>query len=211
MAADENAPVTLWLQSLQAGDDQAATDLWKHFVGRLRKALKQRIQRDTRRAYADEDAAQSAFRSLYRGLADGRFADLEDRDSLWRMLLSIASHKVQNRHRFDQAQRRDVRRTASDSTLLRDREPLASVEEASSFEPSPEFTAEFVDTYEAMMEQLGDDTLRRVVALRLEGFGVIEIAQQLGCTRKTVQRKLEIIRRTWKNGEAGDVSTDSSR
>jgi len=51
--------------------------------------------------------------------------------------------------------------------------------------------------FENLFESLGDDSLRRIVCLRLEGFTGEEIAEQLGCNRRTVTRKLELIRETW--------------
>ena len=42
----------------------------------------------------EEDAALSAFESLYAGLANGKFPQLNDRDDLWRLLVVITSRKV---------------------------------------------------------------------------------------------------------------------
>jgi DNA-directed RNA polymerase specialized sigma24 family protein len=63
-------------------------------------------------------------------------------------------------------------------------------------EPTPEFAAEFADVCEMFMQSLGDPQLQLVATLRMEGYTDAEIGQRLGCSRSTVQRRLEIIRRS---------------
>jgi DNA-directed RNA polymerase specialized sigma24 family protein len=46
------------------------------------------------------------------------------------------------------------------------------------------------------MQSLGDPQLQLVATLRMEGYTDAEIGQRLGCSRSTVQRRLEIIRRS---------------
>jgi DNA-directed RNA polymerase specialized sigma24 family protein len=48
-----------------------------------------------------------------------------------------------------------------------------------------------------MLDLLGDETLRQVALLRLEGFSPREIADKLDCVERTVERKLERIRDKW--------------
>jgi DNA-directed RNA polymerase specialized sigma24 family protein len=200
-ATTKDEPISEWLRALRTGDDEAATYLWKHFADKLCAAVRRRIRLDTRRLYDEDDAAQSAFHSLCRGVSQGQFPDLNDRDSLWRLLLVIALRKVNKRHRFDLQERRDVRRTSGDAQLADTDEGLSSVDEISADAPSPDLAAEFVDTYELLLEQLDDEMLQRIVELKLEGFTNVEVAEKLSCTRKTVQRKLEIVRRAWQNGD----------
>ena len=48
-----------------------------------------------------------------------------------------------------------------------------------------------------LLTALGSDSLRQVALLRMEGYTGDEIADRLGCNRRTVTRKLDLIRRTW--------------
>src|SRR5262249_11980304 len=57
-------------------------------------------------------------------------------------------------------------------------------------EPTPELAAQFVEEFQRLMEQLEDPSLRRVAALKLEGYTNDEIAARLGCVTSTVERKL---------------------
>jgi DNA-directed RNA polymerase specialized sigma24 family protein len=47
------------------------------------------------------------------------------------------------------------------------------------------------------MNQLPEPDLRKLVVLKLEGHTNDEIAELMKVTRRTVQRKLELIRRIW--------------
>jgi DNA-binding CsgD family transcriptional regulator len=51
------------------------------------------------------------------------------------------------------------------------------------------------EEYRLLLDRLGDDVLRKVAILRMEGHTTDEIAEQLGCARRTVARQLALIRR----------------
>ena len=40
--------------------------------------------------------------------------------------------------------------------------------------------------------------LRRIAVWKLEGYSLDEIATQLGCARRTVARRLELVRTLWR-------------
>jgi len=64
--------------------------------------------------------------------------------------------------------------------------------------PTPEFAAEFVETCETLFLSLEDPDLQQVVTLaRGKAMRDDEIAVRLKCSRRTVQRRLEVIRRHW--------------
>jgi DNA-directed RNA polymerase specialized sigma24 family protein len=67
--------------------------------------------------------------------------------------------------------------------------------QAVSAEPTPEFAALVAEEYRLLLDRLGDDVLRRVAILRMEGETTDAIAEQLGCARRTVARQLAPIRR----------------
>jgi hypothetical protein len=57
------------------------------------------------------------------------------------------------------------------------------------------------EEYRRLFGLLTDDTLRRIARLRMEGHSDSEIATQPGCNRRTVTRKLELIRARWAEPE----------
>jgi DNA-directed RNA polymerase specialized sigma24 family protein len=196
-------PVTLWLTELRNADEIAAAKIWGHFVDRVRALARNRLNVDSRRVYDDEDVAQSAFNSVFQGVAEGRYPDLRDRNCLWQLIMIITARKVTYRHRYDRRKCRDTKRSLSECLFV-DPDSLvarANRDYALSREPSAELTAEFVETYELLFKDLNDTALENVVALRMEGFSDSEIADRLQCSRRTVQRRLEIIRRHWERME----------
>ncbi len=195
-------PISLWLDELRAGDELAAAGIWNHFCLRLYETARHKIRSNSRRVYDEQDAAQSAFHSVCAGITAGRFPELHDREGLWRLLLVITSRKVMHRHRYDKQQRRDVRRTEADLVLAvaGDSGP-PGMQQIPAREPTPEFAAEFAETCESLFEGLDDPKLREIVSLRMEGYSDLEIAGRLQCSRSTVQRKLEIVRRHWQRFE----------
>jgi DNA-directed RNA polymerase specialized sigma24 family protein len=192
-------PVTLWIDELRHADQAAARKLWHHFVARLYELGRKKLRPETRRVYDEEDAAQSAFHSVCAGIAAGRFPDLGSRENLWHLLVVITARKVAHRHRHDRQQSRDVNRTLSESIFVisRDQSSRAGIDMSVSREPTPEFAAEFVETCEFLFQSLDDPALKEVVTLRMEGYTDAEVADRLRCSRRTVQRRLEVVRRHW--------------
>ena len=64
-------------------------------------------------------------------------------------------------------------------------------------EPTPEAAAQFAEDYERLLEKLEDPALRFVALHRLEGHSREEIAEELGTSVRTVDRKLILIRLMW--------------
>lgn len=212
LSMDSEEPITEWLEGLRMGDQSAARKLWHHFVQRLCDVTRREIRPETRRVYDEDDAAQSAFHSLCAGVAAGRFPDLDDRQSLWRLLLTIASRKVTHRHRHDQQQRRDVRRNLEESIFcLTADSGFARLEQFASRDPTPEFQAEFIETSSALFGNLSEPALKEIASLKVEGYKDTEIAERLNCSRQSVQRKVERIRRNWRKFQNLLLDAEESR
>src|SRR5262249_56890751 len=128
----------------------------------------------------EEDAALSAFDSVCAGLARGRFPQLADRDDLWRLLVVITTRKVQAQARRQHRQKRGGGHVRPDSDLDGagpegdDEDDLLA--RAVGSEPTPEFAAMVAEEYRRALERLGDDALRKVAILRMEGHTSDQIA-----------------------------------
>lgn len=196
-------PVSVWIDELRNSEGEAAEKLWNHFVARLYESARKKLNARSRAVYDEEDAVQSAFHSVCNGIATGRFPKLRDRESLLRLLLVITSRKVARRHQYDQRHVRDVRRNISTKVFAESTEETLEfgVEHLPTREPTPEFAAQFAETCEQLFERMDDPRLRDIVTLRMEGYSDSEIAARLDCSRRTVQRSLEIIRRQWSRQE----------
>ena len=114
----------------------------------------------------------------------------------------IAERKICHRIRHELQDKRDIRRRVEDSIFLSlsSDEPLRQSPEFAALpsrEPTPEFAAEVADTCDALLAAFPDDQCRQIALLKLENYTADEIAAKLGCARRTVQRRLLLIRRTW--------------
>jgi DNA-directed RNA polymerase specialized sigma24 family protein len=191
MTDGEERSVTQWIGPLKAGDAVAAENLWRRYFEALVRMARARLRRSVRSAADEEDVALSAFDSFCRGAARGRYPRLDDRDDLWRLLAVITERKA-----VDQAQREGRLKRGGDHVL----EPIDA--DVASPEPTPEMAAIMVEECRRLLGRLRDDSLRQVAWLRMEGYSNEEVAERLGCSLRTVARKLELIRRTWAGGEA---------
>ncbi len=75
----------------------------------------------------------------------------------------------------------------------------ALLEQVLSREPSPEMAAQAAEEFQRLLHLLGDDELRRMAVLRLEGHTVEEVAGWIGCAPRSVKRKLQLIRTLWEH------------
>jgi DNA-directed RNA polymerase specialized sigma24 family protein len=188
--------VTRWLGQLQAGDPAAAQQIWERYFRRLVGLARKRLQGAPRRAVDEEDVALSALDSFCRGAERGRFPDLADRDGLWRLLVVMTARKAIHLRRDEGRQKRGGGAPfATDTPHEADEESV--LEQLLSREPTPAIAAQMTEECERLLRGLGDDDLKSVALLRMEGYSVEEIAARQGCVARTVKRKLQLIRSIW--------------
>ena len=65
-------------------------------------------------------------------------------------------------------------------------------------QPTPEFAAMMAEQCRRLLEQLEDSSLQALALAKMEGYSNEEIAKQLGCSVRTVERRLKLIRDVWK-------------
>ena len=75
--------------------------------------------------------------------------------------------------------------------------PNAGIDRVLGQEPTPELAALVSEQCEHLLAQLDDELLRKIALAKLEGYSNEEIAGQLGCAPRTVERKLARIRQKW--------------
>ena len=201
---DDRGSVTCWIGELKAGDQAAAQPLWQRYFEQLVRLARARLRAAGRPgADADEeDAALSAFDSFCAGAARGRFPQLGDRDDLWRLLVVITARKAVAQARRQRCAKRGGGRLLGEAELNASADERAGLEQVIGREPTPEFAAIVAEEYQRRLDDLGDETLRRIAVLRMQGDTADEIADELGCARRTVARRLELIRKTWSAGES---------
>ncbi|MEM8710648.1 MAG: ECF-type sigma factor [Planctomycetota bacterium] len=182
------ASVSAWIDGLRQGDDGSAEELWRRYFERLSAVADRKLTRSARRAYDGEDVALSAFHSLCEGVREGRFPELHSRDELWSLLIVIAARKASHRHRAERTLKR------GGGVEL----PLDGAQFVVAPDPTPEFAAVVADETDHLIDLLGDEELKTIARGKLDGLGNDELAHQLGYTTRTVERRLALIRRTWR-------------
>lgn len=192
---DPHGTVTLWIAQLKAGQREAAQHLWSRYVDRLVRFAQQKLRGSSRAAADEEDVVLSAFNSFLLAAEQGRFPQFNDRDDMWRLLVVITERKALNQVRDQRRQKRGGGRVQGQSALAADEGGLAQVP---SHEPTPAFAAQVAEEYQALLDALGDDVLRRVAVAKMEGYRNEEISDRLGLAVRTVERKLALIRRIWR-------------
>jgi len=194
---DAEDSVTQWFDRLRQGDPAAAQPLWERYFARLVRLARDRLSGLRRGARDEEDVALSAFNSFCLAAEKGRFPQLADRDGLWRLLVALTERKAVDLIRAETRAKRGGGRVL-DETGLAPAADGGGLERVPGREPTPEFVALMAEECQRRLAQLGDEPLRTVALLRLEGYSNQEVAERLGCTARTVERKLELIRTLWK-------------
>lgn len=190
--------MTWWLEELKQGDETAATALWQRYFHRLKGLARQRLREGNRRTGDEEDIALSAFQSLCEGAERGRFDELKDRDDLWRLLATISARKVSRMQRDADRQKRGAGLVRGHSVLEGEKIDAVGFDQFVSDEPTPEFMCQLAEEHDRLLAGLQDERLVLIARGRLEGFSTVELAEQLGISRRSVERKLERIREYWK-------------
>ncbi|MFI5454981.1 MAG: ECF-type sigma factor [Isosphaerales bacterium] len=197
MARDNEDSVTVWIASLKAGDADAAQRLWQRYFEALVRLARDRLRGAPRTVADEEDAALSAFDSFVRGTARGRYPRLDDRNELWRLLVVITERKAIDQARRERRQKRGGGRIRSMPGPVDADSLKGELVCLAGSEPTPEFAAQVADECRRLLGVLRDDSLRVVARLRMEGYSNKEVADQLGCSLRTIARKVELIRRSW--------------
>jgi RNA polymerase sigma factor (sigma-70 family) len=136
------------------------------------------------RRVGPEDVVQSACRTFFRRVQVGQL-QLNDSESLWRLLCAITLTKIREQARYHSRQKRGMNQEV----------PLAADPGNSSalgFQPiapgpSPVEEVAFTDQFEQLLGSL-DEEERQIVDLKLQELTHEEVAQRLGISERTVRR-----------------------
>jgi DNA-directed RNA polymerase specialized sigma24 family protein len=127
-----------------------------------------------------------------RGAQQGKFPDLSDRDSLWRILFVILEGKVCDWVNHERAAKRGGGRVLNESAVETDDSdlngpPLVNV---AGREPTAEEAAMMAEEVRRLLDVLDDAQLRQVALWKMEGYTNKQIGTKLDCAVATVERRL---------------------
>jgi len=182
--------ITRLIERLRGEAPEAARALWERFAERLLAVARRRLAGAPRRVADEEDVAVVAFERFLRGAREGRFPRLNDRDDLWAVLFTLTARQAAQ-------QARDQARDKRGGGAVRGDSALGGAERADG-EPGPDEAAAVRDQLGRLLAGLKDDELRTIALARLEGRPNAEIAGLIGRSVVTVERRLNLIRETWR-------------
>jgi RNA polymerase sigma factor (sigma-70 family) len=188
--------VTALIAGAKKGDPNAAQQLWERYFPRLVRLARTKLPKSQCRMADEEDVALSAFASFCRGVANERFPQLRDRNNLWPLLALITVRKAFDVIHYNNAQKRKVK---GESAILNGSNAAANagIDQVIDRKPTPELVVEMEEEYQRLLDKLGEEPLRRIAVLEMEGHTNKEIAAKLGCSLTAVERKLRRIRELW--------------
>jgi DNA-directed RNA polymerase specialized sigma24 family protein len=197
------SPVRVWVSQLKDGDPQAAQQLWNTYFLRMVKVARARLHGAPSRMADEEDVALSAFKSFCRGTKDGRFPELHEYEDPWPLLLALTTHKAIDLVRYERRVKRGGSGIHSTAAASQEAPPedWAKLSELIGREPDPQVTLQIAEECQHLLDSISDTILRAIALWKMEGFTTEEIASKLGCTARTVERKLHMIRRLWNFGD----------
>lgn len=193
--ADIAGSVTYFFKQLRTGSHDAVHELWTRFCPRLQGLARKTLSGYPQRMADAEDAAQSAFISFWQRAEKGEFGEDLDRNNLWNLLGVITIRKALKQVERERTQKRGGGLVRGESDLGRDGSPAGGefrLDEAVAQLPAHEFDVHC----EELLLKLSDE-LREIALLKLWGWSTPEIAEELQCTERKVQRKLELVRLKW--------------
>jgi DNA-directed RNA polymerase specialized sigma24 family protein len=188
------------LLELEVGDQSAAQQaIWGRYFGRLVALARKKLGDVPRRTEDEEDVALCALGSFFEGARQGRFPDLRDRNNLWFVLSKITVRRAINQRKRQLAAKRGPGRVRGESAFVQRGRTGASLGLAdfADEEPTPEYVAQLCEECQQLLDKLDDGVLLGVAKKKLKGYTNAEIAAELGVVERTVERKLNRIRKLW--------------
>jgi DNA-directed RNA polymerase specialized sigma24 family protein len=205
--------VTHWLGLLKTGNDEAAQHLWDRFFARLVELAQAQLRGLPLGPADEEDVALSAFNRFCLAARRGQFPRLEDRDDLWQLLALLAERKARDHRRREARQKRGGGQIRDEAWLERaapSGEANPGLAALAAQEPTPELAAVLAEECRVLLRRLNDDGLCALAVAKMEGYANEELAARLGCSVRTVERKLQLIRAIWERtaDDARDLTAD---
>ena len=197
----QQSQVSDWIAGVEGGDENAIAELWQYCFPQLLSYARNRLPEHLRRVLDEEDVALSTFKSFCMRAADGSLGEISGRDALWKLLYTIASRKALGYVRHQTREKRGGGNVGGESTFLKggrfNGETIGDLPDQTA--ATPAMLAEFQNSCQHLLDQLEDSNLETIAVLRLEGYSVDEIAVRVGCAKRSVERRLRLIRTIWQS------------
>ncbi len=194
--------VSQCLEALKVGDSFAQQRLWDKYMERLIRLAARKLQGTRGLVEGAEDVVSEAYNDFLKGAVDGRFPRLDDRQDLWQVLVMLTNRKAIGLQRKAKAIKRGEGNVRTESVFAAgDAEGSfgPGIAGVVSGDPTPQFAALMNEEVSERLRQLDSDIQRQIALYRMKGYSNTEIAKELGIAKRTVERKVSLIRDAWFN------------
>jgi RNA polymerase sigma factor (sigma-70 family) len=193
--------VTKLIGRVKEGDEAAAQELQARYSPRVLGLARARLQGKYLRIADEDDVAQSVFAGFFQGAERGQYNQLHDRDDLWHLLFKITIRKAQKLVKEQERQKRcpgKGRQEPSSPGSASGPWSDPAVDQIADPNPPPDLEVLANETIERLLNCLdGKSQLRSIAIWKWENYSNEEIATMLGCSSRTILRKLRLIRTIW--------------
>ena len=198
--------VTLWIARLRTDEEAALSQLYERYWPFLVRLARRRLSGPDRRVADEEDVAIQAFWGFYEKLRQGDIPRLRNRHDLYALLGIITARKAINQLKHGQRQKRGGGRVRGESAFEppTDSDLHRGIDQRPGRTPSPEEEAILSDCYQHYVSALSEE-LRPIAERHLAGLSNLEISEAIGCSKRTIERKMRIILSNWKKTAAASL------
>ncbi|MFM7057825.1 MAG: ECF-type sigma factor [Planctomycetota bacterium] len=187
--------VTILLQQIRRGQQDAVQPLFDLYFGRLAALGKTLLPERFRRVSDGEDLALEVLAAFFAAADSGSLPELKTRSDLWRVLARRLQQRAASEIRRQTTQKAGDGRVRGESVFIASSEldPGSGLDQTADYRLDDALR----ELHQELIERLDDPLLRNIATLLLEGHTVDDIAARLDRSRATIYRKLELIREAW--------------
>ena len=199
-AAEESLPdsTVWWYNKLEAGDPHAAAAIWDRYFKSLVEFAQRRLNNRQKRVEDGDDLASKVLMALIEAANNNKLPKLDSSEDIWRMLLAWMNHDLIDHVRSLNRAKRGGGRVRGDSVFARLNKGPQGFDQIASGEASIQAVCELEEAWEVFCESLQDPTLSLIARRLIEGRTREEIAEELNKCKRTIARKIELIRNIWR-------------
>lgn len=185
-----------WIERLKTGSEEAVEELVDSYYEPTVRLIRTRLANRMRRVRDEEDIALSALDSFVRRARNGEFPQLKTRSDLWKLLVTISLRKAAKHAGQEKALKRGGGLVSGESVF--GDQPCGGLDEVARSEaPAPDEQLICEETSQqilAFLEGLNDPVLMDVALWTAQGTSATQLAEYLGCSPRTIERKLKMLR-----------------
>jgi len=173
------------IHKFRTGDVDAAARIWERYASRLTRLATTRLPNSLNSYLSGEDLASDALAVVLMGFKDGKWPGVQNRDHLWALLAKITYHRA-----FYEIKKAKAKKRPPLNAMV----PLDDLNVPA--EKPADIEVEAKEQFEKLIAQLGShsSTLGAIALMLCDDFNQKDIAAKLGCSTKSVGRKIEIIK-----------------